>query len=270
LTRVKVNHNINKKGYNLELKVNRAIEINRLYGEICDELRTTVQKAIRVGELLIEQKAECGHGKWLLWLKANVKFSKSSAENFMNAYKRRNKIPTVGNLSLKEAYGYLKQVAEPEPVIEIEAEAVLEPETTDPVVIEINELHNQVVEANKKLTSETRPVLKKLRDWVLWEHGGKVWDALCWVDLGPPKEINAIIDDPEAVLDRIGWILFKHDSKHFVSMNESEAPTCEEILERVTSEEILRSALEIKKEHEEWLIKEEEELAKEMAEEEEA
>jgi hypothetical protein len=42
-----------------------ASEINRLHGEICQAARTTIEKAIRIGELLAEQKAGLKHGQWL-------------------------------------------------------------------------------------------------------------------------------------------------------------------------------------------------------------
>ena len=50
-----------------------ADEINRLHHEIKDAFRTGIEKAIRIGELLTEQKARCKHGEWLPWLNANVR-----------------------------------------------------------------------------------------------------------------------------------------------------------------------------------------------------
>jgi hypothetical protein len=37
-----------------------------------------LEKAIRIGELLVTQKAECGHGNWLPWIKANLDFSEQT------------------------------------------------------------------------------------------------------------------------------------------------------------------------------------------------
>ena len=42
-----------------------AKEINRLHGEIMAAVRTTLVKAIRIGELLTERKKKCQHGEWL-------------------------------------------------------------------------------------------------------------------------------------------------------------------------------------------------------------
>ena len=41
--------------------MDRLTEIVQLHNEVGEGLRITIQKAIRIGELLIEQKAECGH-----------------------------------------------------------------------------------------------------------------------------------------------------------------------------------------------------------------
>ena len=84
-----------------------ASEINRLHGEICQAARTTIEKAIRIGELLTEQKAGLKHGEWLPWLKANVEFSRQTADNYRRVYEKREdlKLLNVGNLT--DAYRLL-------------------------------------------------------------------------------------------------------------------------------------------------------------------
>jgi hypothetical protein len=81
--------------------MDRATEINRLYDEFCGSLRTTREKAIRIGELLIDQQAECGSRKFAPWLKANVKFSRKTAYRFINAYNNRENPTEI----LRELYG---------------------------------------------------------------------------------------------------------------------------------------------------------------------
>jgi hypothetical protein len=46
------------------------------------------------GEALRKAKAQCGHGKWLAWLKANVKFSQQQASRYMQLAK----LPVTSNL----------------------------------------------------------------------------------------------------------------------------------------------------------------------------
>lgn len=92
----------------MKITTNRTQEINRLHNEVCMGLKTIVEKAIRIGKLLVEQKAECNHGEWLPWLKANVKFSERTARNYMRLYSRRDEIKsaTVADLNMRQLYGY--------------------------------------------------------------------------------------------------------------------------------------------------------------------
>jgi hypothetical protein len=66
------------------------------------------------GEYLLKAKARCGHGKWLAWLKANVRFSQQTASNYMRLAENWDKLPTVGNL--REALRVLTK----EPLIEVD------------------------------------------------------------------------------------------------------------------------------------------------------
>jgi hypothetical protein len=67
----------------------RVKEINRLYGKTEEALRTTLQMAIRLGELLCAQKADLRHGEWLPWLEANTPIPPRSAANYMRVYENR-------------------------------------------------------------------------------------------------------------------------------------------------------------------------------------
>jgi hypothetical protein len=72
--------------------VARVREIRRLHEEIGEALRTTLPKAIRVGELLAEQKAEMKHGEWLPWCKDNLPFTDRTARNYMQFYDHRGQL----------------------------------------------------------------------------------------------------------------------------------------------------------------------------------
>ena len=85
-------------------------EINTLHSNIEGKLKSTVQDAIKLGELLTNVKQELPHGTFLNWINDNCNFRKSSAENYMKLYNYKSKIPLVGNLP--EAYKeiqYLEQ-----------------------------------------------------------------------------------------------------------------------------------------------------------------
>jgi hypothetical protein len=89
-------------------------EINRLHGETLDAARTSLDKAMRIGELLTQQKTSLEHGQWLTWIKANVSFSDQTARNYMRVYERRDdpKFKTV--LNLADAYRLLSADGEDE------------------------------------------------------------------------------------------------------------------------------------------------------------
>ncbi len=80
-------------------------KINRLHDEICASLKVGLEKAIRIGGLLMEKKAELAHGQWLPWIKQHMVFSQPTAFNYMNVCKNKDKLLTVNNL--KEAYRLL-------------------------------------------------------------------------------------------------------------------------------------------------------------------
>jgi hypothetical protein len=91
--------------------MNRSQEIKRLHQEIYGELRTTIQKAIRIGELLTEQKAELVHGEWEDWMRENLPFSRATACNYMHLYKNREAVKTLKLSGLSKAYKRLYGVA---------------------------------------------------------------------------------------------------------------------------------------------------------------
>ena len=79
-----------------------ATELNRLHGEIEQKLRTTVQDAIRAGEILPQVKDRLEHGEFLPWIKQNCEFGTTTADKYRKLYIYRDKIPSSGNL--QDAY----------------------------------------------------------------------------------------------------------------------------------------------------------------------
>jgi hypothetical protein len=63
------------------LEASRATEIRRLHEEIWGAIRTTLDKAIRVDELLTEQKAGMKHVEWLPWIAENCPFAEQTASD---------------------------------------------------------------------------------------------------------------------------------------------------------------------------------------------
>lgn len=78
-------------------------EITRLHNDILSAARTTLENAIRIGELLNRVRAS-RKGKWLSWLKDNAPFSERTARNYLSCYKRRHQLKSANVADLSSAY----------------------------------------------------------------------------------------------------------------------------------------------------------------------
>lgn len=81
------------------LQIQRTSQIKGLLTEISGILKMSVSKAIKIGELLSEQKKELAHGEFLPWLEKNVSISERSARNYMKMFEYKTKTATVADLS---------------------------------------------------------------------------------------------------------------------------------------------------------------------------
>ena len=85
--------------------MNRAPQINQLHEGVLEGARTTLRTAIQIGELLIAQKKEVGHGNWIPWMDANLRFSPATSGRYMRCFDKRaelNQSPMT-DLTLVEA-----------------------------------------------------------------------------------------------------------------------------------------------------------------------
>ena len=89
-------------------------EIVALHGEIVTAARTSLDKAIRIGELLASAKAGLPHGQWLPWLKANIPFAERTARNYMRCHTERDRLKSASVADLTDAYRLLAPPAEPD------------------------------------------------------------------------------------------------------------------------------------------------------------
>lgn len=100
-----------------KIALNRASEIKDLFGQIASLQLTALERAFRIGELFMEQKAECGHGEWLPWLaehfpaNANGKggISPQSAAQYIRVYENREKLRSKMIESFSDARKYLAE-----------------------------------------------------------------------------------------------------------------------------------------------------------------
>lgn len=87
-----------------DLEKPRAEEITRLHNELVGHLRQSLDKAIRIGELLTEQKATLKHGQWGGWINDNLPFTDRTTRNYMRLYRKRDQLKTENVSDLKQAY----------------------------------------------------------------------------------------------------------------------------------------------------------------------
>lgn len=85
-----------------------AGELNRLHSEIEQKLRTTVQDAIRAGEILTQVKDRLDHGEFLPWIERNCGFSRMTATQYMRLFVHQDKCKNA--LHLQEAYRQVEQL----------------------------------------------------------------------------------------------------------------------------------------------------------------
>ncbi|MEX0784678.1 MAG: DUF3102 domain-containing protein [Dehalococcoidia bacterium] len=79
-------------------------EIVRLHGEVVDSLRLSLDKAIRIGELLAAQKKELKHGEFGPWIADNLPFTNRTAQNYIRLFRYRDKLKSENVSSLARAY----------------------------------------------------------------------------------------------------------------------------------------------------------------------
>jgi hypothetical protein len=96
---------------------NTIQEITRLHSEIAGHMRMSLEKAIRIGELLREQKSKQKHGSFTSWVVNNVPFTHRTAQMYMKLYNSRDKLKNESVSLLKDAYQLLsgtKQIEDKE------------------------------------------------------------------------------------------------------------------------------------------------------------
>lgn len=91
-----------------EAEKSRISEIAALHNEISGLFKMTLDKAIRIGELLTEQKTSLQHGEFSPWIKANLPFTDRTVRRYMQVYENRKLLKTDTVSDLSEAYKLLE------------------------------------------------------------------------------------------------------------------------------------------------------------------
>ena len=88
-------------------------QIGHIYTALCKATRTTVAKAIELGEHLTELRKQISHGHWGRFIKAHLPFNERTVERYMRLYQHRaalaDKTDTVSELFLSQAYALVSK-----------------------------------------------------------------------------------------------------------------------------------------------------------------
>ena len=92
-----------------------AIHIRKTYSQLEQHTRSAVQKALRLGELLLAAKAAVAHGKFGKWVERKCPFSERQAERYMTLARERNTLDEANptwkrDLTLNEALSLLSRL----------------------------------------------------------------------------------------------------------------------------------------------------------------
>ena len=91
----------------MDIEKSKIQEIISLHDEVRGYLKLSLEKAIRIGELLAEQKESLKHGEFTPWVKANLPFTDRTARNYMGLYRKRDLLKTETVSDLTSAYKLL-------------------------------------------------------------------------------------------------------------------------------------------------------------------
>ncbi len=85
---------------------NAIIEIHRLHDEILSHARTSLDKAIRIGDILTTVKSTLKHGDWLPWIKEHAPFAERTARRYLFVFEKRAELKSANVTDLSNAYSF--------------------------------------------------------------------------------------------------------------------------------------------------------------------
>jgi hypothetical protein len=89
-------------------------QIKKLHGSILHAARTSLNSAIRIGELLDQIRLNIPHGQWLPWIQKNLPFSERTAQNYIRCFAQKDRLKNANVADLSGAYLLLSE-GKPEP-----------------------------------------------------------------------------------------------------------------------------------------------------------
>jgi hypothetical protein len=97
-----------KEAMQMDVVQDRTQEIRNELTLLNHTLKMSVQKAIRIGELLTEQKEFVGHGNFIAWIEGNLDISFDTASRYIKLHEHDDKIRNLPNL--QKAYQQIETI----------------------------------------------------------------------------------------------------------------------------------------------------------------
>ncbi len=84
----------------MELAENIESEISILHKEALDMANFSIEKILRIGDLLIQKKAELKHGEWIPWIESKLPFDRKQAFKYITIFKNKENVSLSGHLQI--------------------------------------------------------------------------------------------------------------------------------------------------------------------------
>jgi hypothetical protein len=81
-----------------------SAEILQLHRELLGTASGVLEKAVKIGKILLEVRGNLPHGQWGRYIKDRLAFSDQTARNYMRLYARRDSPELKNVLNLSDAY----------------------------------------------------------------------------------------------------------------------------------------------------------------------
>ena len=112
----------NNLGKNIVFTEEKVVEENKrqiiqLHNEICEYMKVSLEKAMKIGELLFEQKKRILRGGFIQWEKKNMPFTVRTGQNYMKLFCYKEQLQAQNITSLCDAYAFINGEAMPNEVI---------------------------------------------------------------------------------------------------------------------------------------------------------
>lgn len=95
-----------------EVALALAVDIEHEHEQAQEAFASAVEHAVRCGELLLEAKAEVGHGEWGAWVDEHFPASRRSAQGYMRLARHGVEAQALAHLGIE---GALRELAAPAP-----------------------------------------------------------------------------------------------------------------------------------------------------------